>query len=124
MKYIIIIALLAMASPAMAIDESESICSDSDLTQVITFWTNHWIDETWTRMDRQQPGIVDKLMDQGGNAFILALANHMESISSEGARELKRRVFNECRVRLDDAEALSFWNRFVYAIRHEDFLME
>lgn len=124
MKKIIIIAILAMTPAAMAIDESESICSNGDLRQVITFWTNHWIEETWDRMERKQPGIVDKLIDQGGNVFILAVADYMESISSEGARDLERKVYNKCRVRLDYTEALAFWDRFVYAIRHENFLME
>ena len=41
MKKIIIIAILTIAPAAMAIDESESICSNGDLTQV-----NYLLDES------------------------------------------------------------------------------
>ena len=125
MKKIIIIVILAMAPAALAIDESESICSNDDLTQVLNFWTNNWIEETWDRMERKQPGSVDKLIDQGGDVFILALADYMESISSEGARDLENKVYNECQVRLDYTGVLAFWDRFVdNAIRYENYLME
>ena len=75
-------------------------------------------------MEHKQPGIVDKLIDQGGDVFILAVADYMESISSEGARNLERKVYTECRVRLNNTEALAFWDRFVYAIRHENYFMD
>jgi hypothetical protein len=124
MRTLIFILALAMVAPAMAMDESKNICSKGGQRQVISLWMNHWIEETMGRMERQRPDSVTKMIDQGGDALPQAVADKMESISNEGAWDLKRKVYNECRVRLEYTEALDFWGKLIDAIRYDKFFVE